>query len=117
MFDPTAFIAWMRSVNIDLKELTAVNKDVAQAVLPVYRAAIPVLSGRLRDSARAGATRKAALIRVGRNLPYAKPVTFGWPAHNIAPHRWDLAAMPAAGEVGRRVHEAGLVALLARHGA
>ena len=126
--DSRAFRLWLVGVAGSLREMTPVHRAVSEAVLPIYQRSIPVYAGdpgrrrrppvpgRLRASARAGATQRAALVRVGRGVEYARPITFGWPGHSIAPHRWDLAAMPAAGITAQRVYTAGITAILARHG-
>lgn len=74
-------------------EVKAVNKEAAELVASEIRDRAPVGSGRdkhpgrLRKSVRAGATLTAGVVRIGNaSTPYNKPVTFGWPAHNIRPN-------------------------------
>lgn len=49
--------------------------------------------GRLRDSVRILASQKRVAIAAGyKRLPYALPVHWGWPGHNIAPNRFLIRA-------------------------
>ena len=86
--------AAMRAANADLKDWTAVHRRAAQPVLETARDIVPVLSGALRDTLTIRATRTSARVTAGSGVvPYAGPIHFGWPAHNIAaqPFLWDAA--------------------------
>lgn len=116
----------LKAVGANLSELTDLHRRVANAVLPIYRSRIPATDphrkgrarGRLRDSARIGATRTRALVRVGGgDIEYAQVVTFGWPGHGIAPNRWDIPATAIAGRVALPLYEAGIKQVIAKHGA
>lgn len=89
------------------KQLKALDdfKEIRPELLDVYRAAaevvaedarprVPVLTGRLRDSIRATATQTSGSVAIGKKkIPYAAPIHFGWPAHNIRanPFLYDAA--------------------------
>ncbi|ALF00678.1 minor tail protein [Arthrobacter phage Decurro] len=83
----------LRKAGADMKELSAVNRDVANIVLPVARATAPTTSGKLGSTVRAGATQKSAIIRVGSaKAPYG-PVVHYWHKGNYTPNPWvSLAA-------------------------
>ncbi|ASM62379.1 minor tail protein [Arthrobacter phage Taj14] len=83
----------LRKAGADMKELSAVNRDVANIVLPVARATAPSVSGKLGSTVRAGATQKSAIIRVGSaKAPYG-PVVHFWHKGNFTPQPWvSLAA-------------------------
>ena len=77
----------MRKAGADLDELKGVNREAAEIALPAVQALAPVgKTGKLSKSLRAGATKKAGVIRAGRKVvPYAGPINYGWPGHNIKP--------------------------------
>lgn len=91
--------ATMRKAGVDVKELTAINKQAASTVTTAARATAPVgkpsrkrgrgrpkSGGALKASIRAGATTKAGVIRAGSaRVPYANVQHWGWPARNIRP--------------------------------
>ncbi|RGU31637.1 HK97 gp10 family phage protein [Bifidobacterium pseudocatenulatum] len=74
----------LKQAGADLKDLKAVNREAAQIVVPEAKSLAPNKSGRLAASIRAGATQKAGVVRVGtKKVPYAGPINYGWPKHNI----------------------------------
>lgn len=75
----------LKAAGVDLKDLRAVNLDVARVVAPVARINAPVRTGRLAGSIRTGATQRGAFVRAGRKgtVPYAGPIHFGWPKRHI----------------------------------
>lgn len=76
----------MRHMGADLKDLSAVNKSAAEVVADSARGKVPVLSGQLRGSIRARGTQRFGSVAAGRrSIPYAGPIHFGWPRHNIEP--------------------------------
>lgn len=91
--------ATMKKAGLDVKELTAINKQAASTVTAAARATAPVgkpsrkrgrgrpkSGGALKASIRAGATTKAGVIRAGgARVPYANVQHWGWPARNIRP--------------------------------
>lgn len=83
----------LRKAGADMKELAAVNRDVANIVLPVAKANAPTVSGRLGGTLRAGATQKSAIIRVGTAAAPYGPVVHYWHKGNFKPQPWvSLAA-------------------------
>jgi hypothetical protein len=76
----------LRAISTKLpRELTKVSKDAAEVVADEARVIVPVLTGRLRNSIRPGATQRGALVRAGRGIVYGRVIHFGWPRHNIRP--------------------------------
>lgn len=79
----------LKKAGADLKDLKAVNREAAQIVVPEAKNLAPHRSGALAKSVRAGATQKAGVVRVGsKKVPYAGPINYGWPKHNIKPTRF-----------------------------
>jgi hypothetical protein len=82
----------LRKAGVDIKELKPVNREAAEIAATEAREAAPVVSGRLRNSIRVGATNRAGVIRAGNNrstssgVPYAGPYHWGWPSRGIAAH-------------------------------
>lgn len=76
----------------DLKQLM---HDIGMLV--VRAAKLPVRSGRLNATLRAGKGKTKAVVRAGgARAPYAGVINYGWPAHNIAPAAVPLEATVAA---------------------
>lgn len=76
----------MKNMGADLSDLTAINRAAAETVADAARGKVPILTGRLRGSIRTGATRTTASVKAGnKGIPYAGPIHFGWPRHNIEP--------------------------------
>jgi hypothetical protein len=67
-------------------ELKAAHREAAETVADAARPLVPVQSGKLLRSVRAGATATSGVVRAGKvAVPYAGPVHFGWPARHITP--------------------------------
>lgn len=77
----------LKQAGADLKDLRQINKEAAQIVVPEAKSLAPKgKTGKLAASVRAGATQKAGVVRVGsKRVPYAGPINYGWPKHNIKP--------------------------------
>lgn len=87
----------MRKAGMDVKELSAINKEAAGTVANAARLRAPVgkpgrkrgrgrpkSGGALKASIRAGATTKAGVIRAGsKRVPYANVQHWGWPRRGI----------------------------------
>lgn len=71
----------MKAAGADMKDLTRLNKEAANIVVPVAKVLAPVGSpenGHIASTIRAGATRKAGIVRAGsKKLPYAGMIHFG----------------------------------------
>lgn len=82
----------LKQAGVEMTDFTAVNKQVANIVLPVARQTAPVgppIHGHIATTIRAGATRSQAIIRAGTAaLPYAAVIHWGWFRHHIKPDPW-----------------------------
>ena len=60
-------------------EMKAVTKAAAQRIVPYAKDAVPVVSGKLRDTIKAEGTRRYARIKAGtaKKVPYARAVHSG----------------------------------------
>ena len=60
-------------------EMRAASKAAAEKIVPYAKQAVPVISGRLRDTIKADATRSRAIIKAGTpsRVPYALAVHRG----------------------------------------
>lgn len=68
------------------KAIQQANKQAAEVVIPSARAEAPQLTGKLAQSIKAKATKKAGSVKAGSSkVPYAGPIHFGWGRRNINP--------------------------------
>lgn len=77
------------------KELAAINKDAAAALVPIARGLCPHVTGDLASSIRAGATARSGTIKAGgtKGVLYAPPIHWGWPSRNISPQPFLMEAL------------------------
>jgi phage gpG-like protein len=83
----------------------------------VVRASLPpVLTGRLRDSIRAGRGKTKAVVRAGgAQVPYAPIIHYGYPARNIQARPYLLEALQIErGDVFEKLDE-GITAILRKN--
>lgn len=70
-----------------MKDLTKLNREAAQTVVPEAKKLAPVgdpKNGHIRTTIRAGATQREGLVRVGdKKRPYGGAVHWGWPNRGI----------------------------------
>ncbi|WP_144659049.1 HK97 gp10 family phage protein [Paenarthrobacter nicotinovorans] len=91
----------MKAAGADMKDLSRLNKEAANIVVPVAKALAPVgdpRGGSIRNTIRAGATQKAGIIRAGNaKMPYGGMLHYGTPggftdslgrAHPLKPQPW-----------------------------
>lgn len=74
------------------EEIKALNKTLAGQVASTAANKAPVRTGKLRNSVRAGASKRSGTVKAGKKaVPYAGPIHFGWSRRNIAPNpfMWD----------------------------
>lgn len=73
-------------MNADMKDLTAINREVADIVVNNARPLTPHESGDLERTIRRKATQTRAAVQAGSaKVPYAGPIHFGWFRRNIDP--------------------------------
>lgn len=76
--------ATLKKAGVDLGDLKAAHLEAAQIAERGADARAPRLSGRLAGTLRSSGTRTAGIVRAGRaSVPWAGPVHWGWPGHNI----------------------------------
>lgn len=94
-------------MGVDAGDLTRVNQSVAGLVATRASDLVPVRSGRLRSSIKPRASKLRGSVKAGsRAVPYAGPIHFGWPVHNIAPQPFLYQALDERrGEIVRRYAE------------
>jgi hypothetical protein len=109
-------IETLQRASIDVTELKKLNKEAAEVVATVAGNTAPVRTGRLGRSARAGATKKAGIVRIGNNTttPYANPIQWGWPARNIQPTHFATDAAKSTEPLWVRNYNRGIDRILGR---
>ena len=77
----------LNAAGLDLGDLKAALKQAAEIVEQTAATKAPRgETDRLVNSLRSSATKKAGVVRAGRkSVPYAGPIHWGWPKHNIKP--------------------------------
>ena len=79
----------LREAGADIEELRKVNEAAAEVVMRKSERLAPVLTGKLKQTLRVGATKRAGIVRAGNNrktetgVPYAGPIHWGWPKRGI----------------------------------
>lgn len=70
-----------------MREIKAANLEAAETVAEASKYEVPVRSGRLKKTIKAGGNSKESFVRAGTpaRVPYAPPVHWGWSARRIAP--------------------------------
>lgn len=103
----------LRRAGVDVKRLTALNRQAAELVLPAASTNAPRRSGRLASTGRAGATTRAGVIRFGRgSVPYGPPIHYGWAARNIRPNPWASEAAQRTEGAWTEIYSQGIDAIL-----
>lgn len=87
------------------KEMRIIQLEAAKFVAEDMKRRAPRRKGKLAKSIRAGASRLSAFVRVGSAaVPYAGPIIFGWPAHNIAANPFPYESLEANREKIVQLH-------------
>lgn len=74
----------LRRAGVDMTRLKDDYRKMAGVVETDVNKVIPVRTGRLRRTLRSSATQKSGVVRAGtKAVPYAGPINYGWPGHNI----------------------------------
>ncbi len=85
----------LKKMGADVKDLTAINKKAAETVADEARERAPILTGVLRKTIRARATKTRGYVTAGTGIPYAGVIHFGWPRHGISPQPFIFDALDA----------------------
>lgn len=103
----------MRRAGADMRDLTAVNREVADIVAGAGKGSTPYRTGRLAGTVRPGATQTMALARAGgARTPYANPIHWGWYRRGIKPQPWLSQAAQSTEPIWFARFEAGISRLL-----
>jgi hypothetical protein len=90
----------LKAAGLDVTDLKAAHKAVADLVASRARPATPHRTGALAGSVRTSGTASAAIVRAGRaSVPYAGPIHWGWPSRHIPAQPW-IADAAAATQPG-----------------
>lgn len=114
--DVTVRVDGLRKLRRELREfagncddLKAANAAAAQIVATAAAAGAPRRSGRLAASVRGNRAVSRAQVRAGgAALPYAGPIHYGWPAHNITAQPFVTDAAQRTEPTWRAAYEAGV---------
>jgi hypothetical protein len=91
----------LRAVDKDLpKELSSIHREAAEPVAEYASTLAPSRSGALAGSIRALGSQRIGSVAAGRkSIPYAGPIHWGWPGHNIGSQPFLLDALEARSEM------------------
>lgn len=103
----------------DLTDFRDLNRRAAGVVQPVAVTGSPLgpgTAGHIRDTVRIGATKTAAIVRVGNNgrFPYANPIHWGWVRRGIRPNPWVSAAAQQTEPTWTEIYFAGLRVIIGK---
>lgn len=92
-------VSLQRALNLvanGLDKLQTVHQAAAELVAGTAREIVPVQSGTLRGTIVATSDRSHGFVFAGTpGVPYAGPIHFGWPDHNIKPQPFLYDALDA----------------------
>lgn len=84
----------LKRMGADLADLKEINLEAARRVADRAAQRAPFRTGRLQRSIKARATKASGSVTAGgRLIPYAGPIHFGWPRHNINPQPFIYEAL------------------------
>jgi hypothetical protein len=99
----------LRALGNDPKEIREAGKEAAKIVATDAHAdpLIPIRTGLLKSSIRAGGTAKGGYVQAGRGgkTPYAVVIYWGWAKRNIKPNRFILRALNKDRDKVRKTYE------------
>lgn len=105
------------AMGADVEDLKDVFSDLAARGARIAADAAPVRTGTLSGDIRGNRARNKAVVTAGRSsVPYAGPINYGWPAHNIAPALFMQAVDTQLGPTAPRLIEDSLNDLIRRRG-
>ena len=77
--------ASLAKAGADLNDLSAAHAEVATYVAAAAQGRAPKLTGTLAATIRGNKAKTSAVVKAGgAKSPYAGPIHWGWPGHNIA---------------------------------
>jgi phage gpG-like protein len=93
----------LRDASDQLADMAAANVAIGNMVVNEARSLAPKRSGQLAGSV--SATVGVGVIDVGADTPYAGPIHWGWPAHNIAAQPFIQEAIENTEEQSVQIYE------------
>ena len=100
----------LKALDVDLRDLSALHREIAGVVVKAVEGSAPRDSGRLAGSFRTGATRTTAKART--SLVYAPIQNYGWPGHNIDGTHFAESALAASSSTIEAKYRTGIEKLL-----
>src|SRR5262245_26935679 len=111
----TMLRATMKQAADDLGTMNDVHQAIAGYVASRAASMAPKVSGKLAGSVRGNRAASSAIIRVGRaSVPYAGPIHYGWPAHNITANPFAVTAAHITEPIWTRWYVTKVESILAR---
>jgi hypothetical protein len=84
----------LQEIGVPAEEIKQANADAAELVLQAARPLVPVRSGKLLGTLRAGKALGKATVSAGRaSVPYANPIHWGWFKRHIQPQPFFVTAL------------------------
>lgn len=105
----------LKKAGADLQDLKQVHQKVAAVVVPIAAATAPFgpAPTHIRDTVRAGATQRAAIVRVGKkSLPYAGAIHYGWYKRGIKANPWVYQAAKSTEQKWTGIYTTGVTKII-----
>src|SRR5699024_3301456 len=97
-------------------DLKALMGAIGELVADAARPRVPVRTGALARSVRAGKAKTRAVVRAGsKKVPYAGVIQYGWPGHNIEAQPFLTDALAAERRQVFDTLDEGIADLLEKH--
>lgn len=108
----------LRRLGVDAKnDMKPAHKKAAEIVAAEAARKAPVRTGQLQSTIRAFGRQKAGVVRVGnKQIPYAGPIIFGWPARRIKPNPFIYDAADARRSEIATVYSERMGEIIRKHG-
>lgn len=107
----------LKAVDGGVADLKSAHAEAAEIVEDRGHQLVPRLSGLLDSSIRSSGQAAGGVVRAGRSsVPYAGPIHFGWPAHNIEPQPFLYDALDDRSQQVVDVYEERVGSLIDKHG-
>ena len=112
---PYELVSTMRAAEVEDDELKEITVAAGLLAAAASRPLIPVRTGRLAGSLRSNKAARRATVAVGRAaVPYAGPIHWGWPGHNIEAQPFGVEGLERAEPGITALYVAGIEKILDR---
>lgn len=114
----TSTIRQLEALGVDVEDLKDAMAKIADYAAGIIKAHTPVgPTGRLQGDVRGNRAKSKAVVTAGRtSVPYAGPINYGWPAHNIGAAYFMQSADAEASAFGPRFLQVEISRLISRRG-